>query len=382
MFSFFLDIGDDLPSTQKMKDELYYRIALTMIPELGPVRAKLLIEHFGDASTVFKAKKKEVGGVEGVGELRAKYLKEWDAFRDVEEEIAFTEKHHIKCLFITDKEYPQRLLHCYDPPTLLYYRGTVDLNSSKIISIIGTRNHTEYGKQVTEQLIASLQTQQVVIVSGLAFGIDAIAHKTSLHHQIPTIGVLAHGLDIIYPAQHKTLAKDMLLQGGLITEFRKGNKPDKHNFPKRNRIVAGMSDATIVIETATKGGSMITAELAHNYNRDVFAIPGKLTDSKSSGCLKLIQQNKAVLLTGGEQLIEIMGWQDKKKMIKKQRELFIELSADEKIIVDLLKEQDMIPIDVLYLKSGLSSSSVAAVLLSLELQNVISSLPGKMYKLL
>jgi len=364
-----------------MNDELYYQVALTMIPELGPVRAKLLIEHFGNASSVFKAKKKELSAIEGIGALMAKHLKEWDAFKDAEEEIAFTDKHHIQPLFITDKAYPQRLLHCYDPPTILYYRGAADLNNRKIISIVGTRNHTEYGKQVTEQLIASLQTQQVMIVSGLAFGIDAIAHKTSLQYQLPTIGVLGHGLDIIYPAQHKTLAKEMLLQGGLLTEFRKNTKPDKHNFPKRNRIVAGMSDATIVIETATKGGSMITAELAHNYNRDLFAIPGKLTDSKSSGCLKLIQQNKAVLLTGGEQLIEVMGWEEKKKMIKKQKELFIDLTADEKIIVDLLKEQDQVQIDVLYLKSGLSSSSVAAVILNLEIQNVISSLPGKMYKL-
>lgn len=365
-----------------MKDELYYRIALTMIPELGPVRAKSLIGYFGDASSVFKAKKKELATIEGIGEVRAKYLKDWDAFKEVDDELLFTDKHHIEILFITDKAYPQRLLHCYDPPTLLYYRGNTNLNSSKIISIVGTRNHTEYGKQVTEELIASLQSQQAVIVSGLAFGIDAIAHKTSLQHQLPTIGVLAHGLDTIYPTQHKGLAKDMLLHGGLITEFRKNTNPDKHNFPKRNRIVAGMSDATIVIETATKGGSMITAELAHNYNRDVFAIPGKLTDSKSIGCLKLIQQNKAMLLTCGEQLIEVMGWEEKKKSVKKQKELFIDLSADEKIIVGLLKEQDAMPIDSLYLKSGLSSSSVAAAILNLELQNVINSLPGKMYKLL
>jgi len=364
-----------------MKDELYYQVALTMIPELGPVRAKILIEHFGYAPAVFNAKKKELGAVEGIGERCAKYVKEWNGFKEVEEEIAFTEKHHIRCLFLTDKEYPQRLLHCYDPPTLLYYRGTANLNNTRIISIIGTRNHTEYGKQVTEQLIASLQTQQVIIVSGLAFGIDAVAHKTSLQHRLPTIGVLAHGMDTIYPSQHTTLAKDMLLHGGLLTEFRKNQKPDKHNFPKRNRIVAGMADATIVIETAIKGGSMITAELAHNYNRDVFAVPGKITDSKSSGCLKLIQQNKAILLTGGEQFIEVMGWQEKKKTVVKQKELFIDLREDEKIIVNLLKEKETMCIDEIYGKSGMSSSSVAAAILNLELQNVISSLPGKLYAL-
>ncbi len=365
-----------------MKDELYYRMALTMIPELGPVCARLLIEHFGEASSIFKAKKKDISAIEGIGPVRAKYLKEWNAFAEAEEEIAFTEKHHIRSLFITDKDYPQRLLNCYDPPTLLYYRGTADLNHSRIISIIGTRNHTEYGKQVTEQLIASLSSQQVLIVSGLAFGIDAIAHKISVQQKIPTIGVLAHGMDTIYPSQHTLLAKDMLLHGGLITEFRKHTKPDKHNFPKRNRIVAGMADATIVIETATRGGSMITAELAHNYNRDLFAVPGKITDSKSSGCLKLIQQNKAMIFTGADQLIETMGWQEKKKNTKKQKELFIDLSDDEKVIAALLQLKECTPFDEIYFKSRLSSSSVAAAILQLELKNVISSLPGKMYKML
>jgi DNA processing protein len=365
-----------------VKDERYYQLALTMIPELGAVRARLLVEYFETASAVFKAKKKELSAVDGIGELCAKSLKDWNGFSEAEEEMAFIEKHHIEPLFITDKNYPQRLLNCYDPPTLLYYRGNADLNAGRIISIIGTRNHTEYGKQITEQLVASLQTQQVIIVSGLAFGIDSIAHKTSLQYQIPNIGVLAHGLDTIYPSQNKLLAKEMLQLGGLLTEFRRNTQPDKHNFPKRNRIVAGMADATIVIETASKGGSMITAELAHNYNRDLFAIPGKTTDHKSSGCLQLIKQNKAILLTDTEQLLETMGWQEKKKIIKKQRELFIELSDDEKVIVNILKESDTTPIDLLYLKSGLSSSNVAAVILNLEIQNVICALPGKMYKLL
>lgn len=365
-----------------MQEELLYQVALTMIPELGSVKAKILIEHFGDAAAIFKARKKEISSLEGIGELNARRLKEWNGFSEAEAEILFTEKHHLQTLFLTDKGYPQRLLHCYDPPTLLYYRGNANLNSSRIISIIGTRNHTEYGKQVTEQLVQSLQTHQVLIVSGLAFGIDAIAHKASLQNGITTIGVLAHGMDTIYPAQHKSLAKEMLEGGGLVTEFRKNTKPDKHNFPRRNRIVAGMSDATIVIETAVKGGSMITAELACNYNRDLYAIPGKITDTKSGGCLKLISQNKAILLTGATQLVELMGWEEKKKNIKKQKELFIELSTEERMILNLMNESEATPIDVLYIKSGLSSSSVAAAILNLEIQNVICSLPGKMYKLL
>ncbi|MES2329404.1 MAG: DNA-processing protein DprA [Bacteroidota bacterium] len=365
-----------------MKDELYYQVALTLIPDLGPIRARLLVEHFGSASSVFKAKKKEISVIEGIGEFSARAVKNWNGFAEVDEEILFIEKHRIQALFISDKDYPQRLLHCYDPPTLLYYRGNADLNSSRIISIIGTRNHTDYGKQVTEQLVAELEAQQVLIVSGLAFGIDSIAHKISLQHGLPTIGVLGHGLDTIYPSQNKMLAKEMVSHGGLLTEFRRNTKPDKHNFPKRNRIVAGMADATVVIETASKGGSMITAELACNYNRDVFAIPGRINDHKSSGCIQLIKQNKAVLLTGAEQLAETMGWLDKKKPIKKQKELFIELTADEKVIVNILKEKETVPIDALYLQSGLSSSRVAAAILNLEIQSVISALPGKMYKLL
>lgn len=365
-----------------MKHDLLYNIALTQVEGIGSVQAKLLIEHFGTAENIFKAKAKQLSAVEGIGEIRAKALKDYTDFAEAEKEIKFAEKHHIQCLFLTDENYPQRLLNCYDAPTLLYYRGNANLNHTKIISIIGTRNNTDYGKQITEKLVEELQAYNVIIVSGLAFGIDAIAHKAAVHNNTTTVAVLAHGLDSIYPAQHKSLAKDILLNGGLLTEFPQNTKPDRFNFPQRNRIVAGMADATIVIETAAKGGSMITAELAYNYNRDLFAIPGKITDAKSSGCLKLIQQNKAVLLTNTEQLVEEMGWQQKKKATKKQRELFIELSPEEKLIVDILKEKETVHIDELYLKTGLSSSSVAGAMLSLELQNIVASLPGKVYKLL
>ena len=365
-----------------MNNDLVYKIALTMINGVGVVQAKQLMEHFGTAEQIFKAKKKELSLLEGIGEMRARQIKDFSNFNEAETEMDFCEKHHIQTVFLTDINYPQRLLNCYDSPTLLYYRGTADLNSSKIISIIGTRNNTEYGKQITEKFIEDMQAQNLVILSGLAFGIDAIAHKAALQNNVATIGVLAHGLDSIYPSQHTALAKEIILNGGLLTEFRKNTSPDKHNFPKRNRIVAGMSDATLVIETAVKGGSMITAELAYNYNRDVFAVPGKLTDSKSAGCLKLIQQNKAVVFTDAEEFMLSMGWQQKKMPAKKQRELFIELNDDEKIIVALLQEKELVNIDELYIRSALSSSSVAAAILNLELNNVVLALPGKMYKLL
>ena len=365
-----------------MINDLLYQVALTIVPNIGAVQAKILVEYFGSAQAIFQSKKKELEAIEGIGSVRAKSIKDFEQFPIAEEELNFIEKYKIQPLFIADKAYPQRLLNCYDAPTLLYYRGNADLNSSRIISIIGTRNNTDYGRQITEQLVADLQSLNIIVVSGLAYGIDAIAHKAAVQNNIPTVGVLAHGMDKIYPSQHKSLAKQMLLNGGLLTEFRKETLPDKHNFPKRNRVVAGMADATVVIETAEKGGSIITAELANGYNKDVFAFPGKTTDAKSAGCNNLIKNNKAILLTGAVQLIEALGWEQRKIKARPQKQLFISLTPDEKILVDILKEKDVIHIDEIYLKSGLTSSSVAASMLSLEFENVITSLPGKMYTLL
>jgi DNA processing protein len=365
-----------------MSAALLYQVSLTLVPYIGPVQAKILLQHF-EAEEIFKAKRSSLEKIEGIGSVRAASLKEFTGFSQAEDEIRFISQYKIKPLFISDKDYPRRLLNCYDSPTLLYYKGEADLNASKIIAVIGTRNHTEYGKQMTEKLIRELAAQNILVTSGLAFGIDTIAHRAAIKNQLPTVGVLGHGLDHIYPSENSGLAKDMVKQGGgLLTEFRSNTIPDKHNFPIRNRIVAGMSDATLVIETGTRGGSMITAELANGYNKDVFAVPGKLTDNKSSGCNSLIRNNKAILLTGAQQLIEAMNWEERKKpAAKKQKELFIELSADEKNIVTILEENESVHIDEINLKSGLSSSTVAAVILNLELQNVILSLPGKLYRL-
>jgi len=365
-----------------MNKDLLYQIALTLIPNIGPVQAKILLQQY-DAAEVFKAKRSDLEKTEGIGSIRANSIKDFNDFTTAGEEIAFIEKYKIKPLFITDADYPKRLLNCYDSPTLLYYKGEADLNASKIIAVIGTRNHTDYGRQLTENFIADLVELNITVVSGLAYGIDAMAHKAALKNNLPTIGVLAHGLDQVYPSQHTGLAKDMIKQnGGLLTEFRKDTKPDKHNFPTRNRIVAGMSDATIVIETGIKGGSMITAELANGYNKDVFAFPGKVTDSKSGGCNYLIKNNKAMLLTDAKEFITTMNWLPAEKQpVKKQKELFIELTADEKIIINILREKESSPIDEINHKSGLSSSAVAAAILNLELQNVVVSLPGKLYRL-
>ncbi len=365
-----------------MQQDLLYQIGLTLIPNIGDVHAKALVNIYGDAKSIFKAKKKELEAIDGIGTVRAGSIKAFDNFTICEEEIKFIEKYKITPLFLTDKNYPQRLLNCYDSPVILYYRGTADLNSTKIISVVGTRNNSDYGKTVCEKLIEELAEQNVIVVSGLAFGVDTIAHKAALKNNLQTVGVLAHGLDRIYPTQNKTLAKQMTEQGGLLTDFMSNTLPDRQNFPKRNRIVSGMCDALIIIESGKKGGSLITAELANGYNKDVFAIPGKITDSRSEGCNYLIRQNKASLITCAADVVELMNWAPKEKATpKKQRELFIELTPDQKIITTILQQQESIQIDDLYFKSGLSSSAVAAALLMLEMENVILSLPGKVYKL-
>jgi DNA processing protein len=365
-----------------MNNDLLYQVALTLVPNIGDIHAKTLINIYGDAQSIFNAKKKDLESIEGIGAVRAKSIKQFEDFSSSEAEIKFIEKYNITPLFITDKNYPQRLLNCYDSPAILYYRGNTNLNTSKIVAVIGTRNNSDYGATVCEKLIAELSEQNILIVSGLAFGIDSIAHKAALKNNLSTIGVLAHGLDRIYPTQNKALAKQMTEQGGLLTDFISGTNPDKQNFPKRNRIVAGMSDAVIVIETSKKGGSLITAELANGYNKDIFAIPGRTNDLKSEGCNYLIKNNKAALITCANDLLENMGWQEQKKPSpKKQRELFIELSTDERTIVNILQQCEGIQIDELYFKSALSSSAVASALLTLEMQSVIVSLPGKVYKL-
>jgi DNA processing protein len=364
------------------QEELLHQLALTRVPNIGYVQAKMLLQHFGSAAAIFKAKRSTLENLDGMGEVRAASIKSFTEMGWAEAELAFVQQYKIELLSQLDERYPKRLLRCYDAPILLYYKGEADLNADKVIAVVGTRNNTDYGKQFLEKFIKELAHEQVLVVSGLAYGIDGIAHKAALHNNLKTVGVLAHGLDKIYPAEHTNMAKEMLKQGGLLTEFPQQTRADRHNFPTRNRVVAGMTDALVVVETATKGGSMITAEIAYNYNKDMFALPGRWSDSKSAGCNQLIKQGKARLLQDAQQLMEVMGWQSKKTAKKKQqRELFIELQGDEQLIYNLLKEKDQMHIDELHVRSGLNSSAMAAAILGLELQGLINSLPGKLYQL-
>ncbi len=365
-----------------MNNDLLYKVGLSFLKNVGDISARNLVSYCGGAEAVFNASKAKLDKVPGIGEKFSSQIIESkaEALEKAAAELEFIEKHKIQVLFYTDKSFPQRLMHCYDAPFILYYLGNADLNNSKIVSIVGTRNATDYGKSVCEKLIETLAPYNVLVVSGLAYGIDVCAHKKCVEVGLPTVGVLAHGLDTLYPAQHKSIAKHMVANGGLLTDFPSKTKFVPGNFPARNRIVAGISDATIVIETKTKGGSVITAELADSYNKDVFAIPGNINKPYSQGCNFLIKTNKAAMLDDVEELPEILGWKSKHINKPKQHELLIDLTETEKQVYDLLKATGEMRIDEIVLQSQLSSSEVASNLLNLEFKGAVKSLPGKVYK--
>lgn len=363
------------------ENELLYQVALTLVPNIGDVLGRELLQCIPNAQDIFKASFRQLSAIPGIGEFRARSIRQFCDFRRAEEEIAFLRQQQIRPVFFTDKDYPKRLQHCYDAPLMLYYKGNADLNRSRIIGIVGTRHCTAHGKACCEQLVHELIQDDVLIVSGLAYGIDICAHKAAIGAGIPTIGVVAHGLDRIYPPAHSSIARQMTVQGGLLTDFMSGTTPDKQNFPRRNRIVAGLSDAIIVVESGLKGGSLITAEIANSYSRDVFAFPGRTSDPKSEGCHFLIRKNKAALITNAADLREMMGWNEKKISPSTQRELFLHLSGPEKQIVELFSVQPALHIDEIHFKSRLPASQMAAAILNLELQGVLRTLPGKLYEL-
>ncbi|WP_316823422.1 DNA-processing protein DprA [Pedobacter gandavensis] len=359
---------------------LIYKIALTMIQNVGHITAKHLLTHFIRPEAVFKATKKELMQVPGVGTITAQHILGKDAIKKAKEHLKFIEKYQVQVLFYTDDNYPQRLKNCDDAPILLYYRGTVDLNHLRIISIVGTRMATSYGKLLCKQLAEVLAAYDVMIVSGLAYGIDVNAHLESLARNIPTVGVLAHGLDRMYPQVHAQIAKKMLLNGGLLTEFPPFTNPDKENFPKRNRIIAGISDVTIVVEAASKGGALITADIANSYHRDVYAFPGRTTDQYSQGCNFLIKTNRAGLLNHAKDLPYFLGWEESLlKVVEAIEELPTALSPLELKILQLLKVSDL-HIDELTLKLDLPQGQLLLHLLNLEIEGLLISLPGKRYQ--
>lgn len=366
---------------KKEHNELIHRLALHFVPGIGSVKYKKLLETFGNATDVFKQNTKSLKKTESISDTNVQAIKNFTDFDKIETLLDIHHKKGIEVVFFDEEKYPQKLIHCVDCPPFLFYKGNTNFNADKIISIVGTRNCTEYGKKICEELVSDLKAYDVTIVSGLAMGIDIAAHKTCVKNGLPTIAILAHGLGSIYPLAHKSVADSIMENGAIMSEYVYDVKAETGFFPMRNRIVAGISDATIVIETQKKGGSMITAELALGYNKDVFAVPGRIKDSKSEGCNYLIQSQKAQLISSAADIANQLCWNKNFVAKPKQLQLFIELSEDEKNIYTLLQSKEKIHIDELVYLSNLNSSKVAGVLLNLEMQGIIKSMPGKMITL-
>lgn len=366
-----------------MKNHLNHQVALTRLEGVGARRAKVLLAYLGSEDKLFEDSFNLKTTIPGFAKERFRNLNRSKALMEAKTIIDFVHKNKIGTTFFTDKNYPKRLKECADGPMLLYHKGDLDFNPRKTIAIVGTRNMTSYGKQLINELISELAPYNVQVISGLAYGVDGYVHTKCLENNIPTIGVLGHGLDRIYPNQHVKLAKKMLeTKGcGIITEFPHNTKPDRENFPQRNRIVAGMTDATVVIESGERGGSLITALLANDYARDVFAYPGNIDRPFSKGCNNLISDNKAHLISSGKDLIRLMDWEKEDRNKTVQTNLFDDLNGDETLIVKAIKEFEKISLDVLSIRLKKPGHVLSGILLGLELRGVVMSLPGKKYAL-
>lgn len=367
---------------QNDDEQLIYRMALHLLPGIGPVTARNLVSYCGGVKEIFQMKKSALEKIPSIGPERAKEIAKYRSFNKIYDEINYIKKNNIETLFYLDKTYPGRLRNCEDAPILLFYKGNADLNSSKIISIVGTRHITSYGKDMTDKLIKELSEFQPLIVSGLAYGVDIQAHKSALKYGLQTVGVVAHGLDKMYPADNAATAEKMIGSGGLLTEYIHGTKPERDNFPARNRIVAGLTDAVIVIESAKRGGALITAEIANSYNRDVFALPGRVSDLYSNGCHSLIRQNKASIFESAADIIDAMNWnQQSTKKVERQMRMFEEYLPEEQLIIKTLDQNNKLTIDEIAINTCMQVSKVSSILLKLEFNGVLSPYPGKVFKL-
>lgn len=357
-------------------------LTLHFVPGVGDFLIRQLISYGGSAVAVSKMRKDRLLKIPGVGETTAQSIVTGQSRHLAEQEFRKAEKHQTKILFFTDPAFPQRLSRIEDAPSLLYVKGNTNLNTTKTVALVGTRQATSYGKAMVEQLIEGLKPHAPLIISGLAYGVDVHAHKTAVKQGLSTVGVLGSSIDIIYPAAHKDLARRMTSQGGLISEHPFGTAPDAHNFPARNRIIAGLADALIVVEAATSGGALITANIANTYNRDVFAVPGNIGQTYSEGCNQLIKTNRASLITSAKDLEYIMNWQQQPSGVKQLSLELPQLDHYEQLIVGALKEHKTpTPIDELSVRTGLEPGKLASHLLNLEFRNLVVSLPGKCYQL-
>jgi DNA processing protein len=364
-------------------NDLQLKIALSIIPGVGPRLVRRLVSYSGGIEAVFRQKRSQLEKIPGIGVSKASMINCAKLMESAEKECEYVKKNNVKALFYLDSDYPARLKECEDGPVIIYCKGNVNFNSSKAISIVGTRKATDYGRSCTEEIVSSLASNnpEILIISGLAYGIDISAHKEALKSNLKTIAVLAHGLNFIYPSFHARYAKRIIENGALVTEFSSETKPDPGNFVSRNRIIAGLADATIVVESGEKGGALITADIANSYNRDVFAVPGRAGDSYSKGCNNLIKSNKAALAETGQDIDAAMGWN---QMIKKneniQKTLFQQLTVEEENILQILNMNKEMYLDEISFALNLPVSQVSASLLNLEFSGIVHSLPGKCYR--
>jgi len=367
-------------------DSLKFKIGITLIKGIGNNLAKNLIAYIGSEEGVFKENQKNLSKIPGIGEILSKEIVSQTVLSRAELEIEFILKNKIQTTYFTDRDYPFRLKECPDSPIMIYSKGNCDLNNGKFVGIVGTRNATETGKENCKILIAELAASQpkTIIVSGMAYGIDICAHKAALEAGLPTIGVLGHGLDRIYPAAHRPTAVKMLPEGALLTEYLSQTNPDRQNFVQRNRIIAGLCDAVVVVESAARGGALITAEVANDYNRDVFAFPGRVTDEWSAGCNALIKNNKASLIESTDDILRFMNWekQNSGSASTAQTALFLDLSEDEQAIISILRQNsDGFQLNELAIQLAKPISKISSMLLEMEFKGVVKCLPGNVYRI-
>ncbi len=372
-----------------MDKETLYLMALTLVPRLGHAQQRMLLQALGSATAVFEHRHDILDAVPEATPLLRDNLACMDqCLARCEEEMLWAEKNRIECIGFQDARYPERMKECPDAPMMLYYRGSADLNAKRILSMVGTRQITDYGRQLCERFLKELSVlcPDVLVLSGLAYGVDIHCHRQAIRNSLPTVGVLAHGLDRIYPTMHRSTATEMLGQGGLLTEFMSRTSVEKRFFLQRNRIVAGCADATVVVESASKGGSLVTAEIAHGYSRDVFAFPGRLTDPRSEGCNRLIASSTAALLTGAEDFVQAMGWQDdraRKKLLSEgiQQDLFPSLSPEESRVTEALQGKDKLQLNHISVATGIPVGTLSGLLFTMEMKGIVRMLPGGMYRL-
>jgi DNA processing protein len=358
-----------------MYAENLYKLGLTFLPEVGPVRARFLLEAVGNAEALFKEKKSALKKIPGIPALTLKEILKREVLQQAESEMRFSEKNGIDLIFFDDPEYPVRLKACNDAPLVLYVKGNVKSNVSRVMAVVGSRKATPYGKNICEKLVKGLSLYNATVVSGLAYGIDICAHMEAVKNNIPTIAVVAHGLDMIYPQKHEKFVSEILDTGGLISEFPSCTTLHPDFFPRRNRIIAGLSDATLVVEAGIRSGSLITAELANSYNREVFAVPGRLDDHWSSGCNYLLKTHKAALVQSEKDFEFLLGWELKSSGKSKPP-----LTGPEKQLENLFLESRTLHLDEISFRSGLDTGKVLSLLLQMEFSGHVASLPGKMYR--